>query len=52
MTDITEVRPTLDNYWRAVILFVRNIANYKFALGKSFLESAEKDASVVTLSDQ
>jgi hypothetical protein len=30
-----EVHPSLDNYWRAVILFGRNVASYKFALGKA-----------------
>src|SRR4030095_3016186 len=40
MTEFTEVRPTLDNYWRAIILFGRNVASYKFALGKSLLAFA------------
>jgi hypothetical protein len=30
--------PTLENYWRAIILFGRNLASYKFALAKSLLE--------------
>ncbi|MDQ0288035.1 HNH endonuclease domain-containing protein [Oligosphaera ethanolica] len=30
-----EVSPTLENYWRAIILFGRNTASYKFALAKS-----------------
>lgn len=33
-----EVEPTLDNYWRAIILFGRNVASYKFALAKSLYE--------------
>jgi hypothetical protein len=36
-----DFHPTLDNYWRAVILFGRNVASYKFALGKTLLELAE-----------
>jgi hypothetical protein len=38
MNSLTEVHPSLDNYWRAIILFGRNVASYKFALGKSLLE--------------
>lgn len=33
-----QVQPTLDNYWRAIILFGRNVASYKFALAKSRYE--------------
>lgn len=33
-----EVEPSLDNYWRAIILFGRNVASYKFALAKSLYE--------------
>lgn len=38
MTRFTEVQPTLENHWRSIILFGRNVASYKFALGKSLLE--------------
>jgi len=37
MDEFTQVQPSLESYWRAVILFGRNIASYKFALGKSLL---------------
>lgn len=47
----TEVHPTLDNYWRAVILFGRNVACYKFALGKVLLEAAVARETVLPLSD-
>jgi hypothetical protein len=40
MTRFAEVHPSLDNYWRAIILFGRNVASYKFALGKTLLEAA------------
>lgn len=33
-----QVEPTLDNYWRSIILFGRNVASYKFALAKSLYE--------------
>lgn len=34
--------PSLDSYWRAVILFGRNVATYKFALGKALLTLADE----------
>jgi hypothetical protein len=46
-----EVHPSLDNYWRAVILLSRNVASYKFALGKSLLELARHGKTVVPLTD-
>ena len=30
--NFVDVEPTLENYWRAIILFGRNTASYKFAL--------------------
>ena len=42
VTHFTEVQPTLENYWRSVILFGRNVASYKFALGKSLLELSQQ----------
>lgn len=36
--DFYKVEPSLDNYWRAIILFGRNVASYKFALAKSLYE--------------
>ena len=35
-----ETSPSLDSYWRSIILFGRNVASYKFALAKSLLEIA------------
>ena len=49
MTLFTEVQPTLENYWRAIILFGRNVASYKFALGKSLLDLAQHGTEIVTL---
>ena len=42
VTHFTEVQPTLENYWRSIILFGRNVASYKFALGKSLLELSQQ----------
>jgi hypothetical protein len=46
-----EVHPSLDNYWRAIILFGRNVASYKFCLGKALLELAQQGKTVVPLTD-
>jgi hypothetical protein len=43
--------PTLENYWRAIILFGRNVASYKFALGKSLLELALEEKTRVSLTE-
>jgi hypothetical protein len=51
MTHFTQVHPTLENYWRAIILFGRNVASYKFALGKALLEMAQAGKTFVPLSD-
>ncbi len=49
LTEFTECQPTLENYWRSIILFGRNVASYKFALGKSLLDFAKQGSEVVTL---
>jgi hypothetical protein len=49
MTLFTEVQPTPENYWRSIILFGRNVASYKFALGKSLLNLAQQGTEIVTL---
>ena len=40
ITLFQETHPSLESYWRSVILFGRNVASYKFALAKSLLEIA------------
>jgi hypothetical protein len=51
MSEFTRVQPTLDNYWRAVILFGRNVACYKFALAQSLLEFVQAGRSTVPLGE-
>lgn len=47
-----EVEPTLENYWRAIILFGKNTASYKFALAKSLIDvSLERQSDLITLED-
>lgn len=38
MSRFYEIEPTIENYWRAIILFGRNTASYKFALAKSLFD--------------
>lgn len=51
MTTFTETTPTLENFWRSIILFGRNVASYKFALGKSLLELADRGSDAVSLDE-
>lgn len=46
-----EEHPSLESYWRSVILFGRNVASYKFALAKSLLELMPTGKTVVGLND-
>jgi hypothetical protein len=48
-TDFIERVPSLESYWRSVILFGNNVASYKFALGKSLLELADADETFISL---
>jgi len=46
------VEPTLENYWRAIILFGKNTASYKFALAKSLIDiSLAKNSDLISLKD-
>ena len=46
------VEPTLENYWRAIILFGKNTASYKFALAKSLIDvSLDRDSDLISLQD-
>ncbi|HKN05135.1 MAG TPA: HNH endonuclease [Buttiauxella sp.] len=46
-----EADPTLENYWRGVILFGRNVASYKFALAHALYEVDQSGSDLVTLED-
>src|SRR6185369_11045739 len=46
-----DAHPSLESYWRAIILFGRNVASYKFALGKSLLHFAAEGRTEVALID-
>ena len=46
-----EQYPSLESYWRSIILFGRNVASYKFALAESLLELVPTGKTVVTLDE-
>lgn len=51
MRTFTETTPSLEDFWRSIILLGRNVASYKFALGKSLLVLAHQDQEEVPLSE-
>jgi len=51
MSKFYEITPSHENYWRAIILFGRNVASYKFALAKSLYDLRERDNDLVTLEE-
>lgn len=51
MSDFVQTSPTRDAYWRSIILFGRNSASYKFALGKSLLEAAGQEKTFVSVEE-
>ncbi|QEP43370.1 HNH endonuclease [Ectothiorhodospiraceae bacterium BW-2] len=51
MSRFYEIDPTPENYWRAIILFGRNTASYKFALAKALLELHGNGKSQVKLEE-
>ncbi len=51
MADFVQTSPTKDAYWRSIILFGRNSASYKFALGKALLEAANQEKNFVSLEE-
>jgi len=51
MAEFYEVTPTLDNYWRSIVLFGRNVASYKFALAKALLEFQGRGDDLIRLDE-
>ena len=51
MHTFLESQPCTESIWRSVILFGRNVASYKFALGKSLLELADKETNFISIVD-
>jgi hypothetical protein len=46
-----DYKPSIESYWRSIILFGRNVASYKFALGNVLLELADKERVSITLEE-
>ena len=51
MNDFIHQAPTLDNYWRSIILFGRNVASYKFALAQALLDFRDRGSDLITLDE-
>ena len=49
--EFKEQYPSLESYWRSIILFGRNVATYKFALAESLLTLARSGKTVITLDE-
>ena len=49
MSEFYEIEPSLENYWRSIILFGRNVASYKFALAKALYDLKDSGDTVITL---
>ncbi|MBL1321729.1 MAG: hypothetical protein COA63_011815 [Methylophaga sp.] len=49
MTKFYEIEPNIENYWRSIILFGRNVASYKFALAKSLYDLKDDGETLITL---
>ncbi len=50
-SNFTPKSPSLEDYWRSIILFGRNVASYKFALAKSLLELAPNSGQLIKIED-
>tara|TARA_B110000285_G_C15066326_1_gene585338 strand:- start:498 stop:1529 length:1032 start_codon:yes stop_codon:yes gene_type:complete len=51
MTNFQINDPSLESQWRALILFGKNSATYKFAFAKSLLELIKKETTTISLFD-
>ena len=51
MSIFFENDPTLQSYWRSIILYGRNVASYKFALGKALIDLNKKPNDLIKLED-
>jgi hypothetical protein len=46
-----QVEPTLENYWRGIILFGKNVASYKFALAHALYDVKRDGSDLILLED-
>ena len=46
-----EEKPSLESYWRSIVLFGRNTASYKFSLAESLIALANEGKTTVSLTE-
>lgn len=46
-----QVDPVLENYWRGIILFGKNVASYKFALANALYDLKREGSDLILLED-
>jgi len=46
-----QIEPTLENYWRGIILFGKNVASYKFALAQALYDLKPVGSDLILLED-
>ncbi len=46
-----EIKPRVEDYWRAIILFGKNTSSYKFALAKALLSKCTEGKSLYSLEE-
>jgi hypothetical protein len=52
MSRFYEIDPSSENYWRAIILFGRNSASYKFALAKTLCDlCVRRDKTLISMDE-
>lgn len=51
MSNFYKYEPTLENFWRSIVLFGKNTASYKFALAKTLIELDISTSDFIKLED-
>ena len=51
MTVFYENDPSLQSYWRSIVLYGNNVASYKFALAKSLIDLKGQPSDLIKLED-
>ena len=51
MSNFIETKPKTETLWRSIILFGKNVAYYKFALGMALIEIADEEKTFVKLDE-
>lgn len=46
-----QIEPTLENYWRGIILFGKNVASYKFALAHALYDIRRNGSDLIRLEE-